>query len=110
MNYIKSIFQIEFDFRDARQHFGLTNFCNFKEKQVTNVIGNAFFMVTLSRIAYFNEWKEDHNTKFSILNLKARFRADKYLFEIKNMIENDPLLFFSLENSSKIAQIGAICL
>ncbi len=27
-------FQIEFDFRDARQHFGLTNFCNFKEKQV----------------------------------------------------------------------------
>jgi putative transposase len=103
-------FQIEFDFRDARQHFGLTNFCNFKEKQVTNVIGNAFFMVTLSRIAYFKEWKEDHNTKFSILNLKARFRADKYLFEIKNMIENDPLLFFSLENSSKIAQIGAICL
>lgn len=101
-------FQIEFDFRDARQHFGLTNFCNFKEKQVTNVIGNAFFMVNLSRIAYFNEWKEDHNTKFSILNLKARFRADKYLFEIKNMIENHPLLFFSFENSSQIAHIGAI--
>ncbi|MCP4520776.1 MAG: transposase, partial [Cytophagales bacterium] len=101
-------FQIEFDFRDARQHFGLTNFCNFKQKQVTNVIGNTFFMVTLSRIAYFQQWKDNHDTNFSILNPKAQFRADKYLFEIKNMIKNDPFLFFSLENSTQIAHIGAI--
>lgn len=100
-------FQIEFDFRDARQHFGLTNFCNFKENQVTNVIGNAFFMVCVSRIFAFNERLEKPATKFSIYNLKSRFRGDKYLFEIKNMIENDPNLFFSLQDSHQLDFIGA---
>ncbi len=108
MDYYQIRFQIEFDFRDARQHFGLTNFCNFKEKQVTNVIGNAFFMVTLARISHFKQWKENKNTKFSIYNLKAQLRAEKYLFEIKNMIKNDPLLFFSSQELKKIAHIGAI--
>ena len=43
-------FQIEFNFRDARQFFGLSNFKNIKKQQVQNVIGYAFFMVALSNI------------------------------------------------------------
>src|SRR5207253_5847729 len=41
-------FQIEFTFRDAKQHFGLEDFMAVKETSVTNAIGLSFFLVNLS--------------------------------------------------------------
>lgn len=42
-------FQIEFDFRDAKQFWGLEDFMNISQTAVTNAVNLAFFMVNLSR-------------------------------------------------------------
>ncbi len=45
-------FQIEFDFRDAKQFWGLEDFMNISQTAVTNAVNLAFFMVNLSRQPY----------------------------------------------------------
>ncbi len=41
-------FQIEFNFRDAKQYWGLEDFMNIKQTAVTNAASLSFFMVNLS--------------------------------------------------------------
>ena len=43
-------FQIEFNFRDAKQYWGLTDFRAYKKRQVHNSVGLAFLMVNLSHV------------------------------------------------------------
>jgi putative transposase len=108
MDYYQIRFHVEFNFRDARQFFGLSHFKNIKEQQVTNVIGNAFFMTTLSNILLF-EIKQIHPTaSLSIQDLKAFFRAEKYLTELLNMDEFKSSVFFNLKNLQNMPIIGAI--
>ena len=41
-------FQIEFNFRDAKQFWGLEDFMNLSQTAVSNAANLAFFMVNLS--------------------------------------------------------------
>lgn len=108
IDFYHARFLIEFNFRDARSFFGLTNFKNTKETQVKNVIGYAFFMVTLSNILLF-ELKQKHpKSKFSIQDLKAYFRAEKYLHELLNMDEFSSSLFLKLKENCNLPLVGAI--
>jgi len=43
-------FQIEFNFRDAKQYWGLEDFMNVKELPLTNALNLALFMVNLSQV------------------------------------------------------------
>ena len=88
-------FQIEFNFRDARQFFGLSHFKNIKPTQVQNTIGFAFFMVTLSNILRFEIKAKHPDCQLSIQDLKAFFRAEKYLNELLNIPENKAGTFLS---------------
>jgi putative transposase len=101
-------YQIEFNFRDARQFFGLSNFKNIKRQQVHNVIGYAFFMVTLSNILLFEIKQKYPNSKFSIQDLKAYFRAEKYLNELLNKDEFTASLFLNLKQNINLPIVGAI--
>jgi putative transposase len=101
-------YQIEFNFRDARQFFGLSNFKNIKKQQVQNVIGYAFFMVTLSNILLFEIKHKYPESKFSIQDLKAYFRAEKYLNELLNKDEFTASLFLNLKQNINLPIIGAI--
>lgn len=101
-------YQIEFNFRDARQFFGLSNFKNIKKQQVQNVIGYAFFMVTLSNILLFEIKQKYPDSKFSIQDLKAYFRAEKYLNELLNKDEFTASLFLNLKQNINLPIIGAI--
>ena len=101
-------FQIEFNFRDARQYFGLSHFKNVKEQQVKNVIGFSFFMVTLSNVMIAYLKHQDPNTKISIQDLKACFRAQKYLLEFKNMPTFEQGDIFNPDFYSQNPILGAI--
>jgi hypothetical protein len=81
-------FQIEFNFRDAKQHWGLEDFMNVSETAVTNAVNLAFLMVNLSSIMLqpYREQEPD----FSVLDLKAQFRARRYLSETINMLPEMP--------------------
>ena len=50
IHYYRLRFQIEFNFRDAKQYWGLEDFMNIKEAQVTNAANFSLFMVTFSQL------------------------------------------------------------
>lgn len=101
-------YQIEFNFRDARQFFGLSNFKNIKKQQVQNVIGYAFFMVVLSNILLFDIKQKYPNSKLSIQDLKAYFRAEKYINELLKVDEFTLSLFLNQKKNIQLPIIGAI--
>jgi putative transposase len=81
-------FQIEFNFRDAKQYWGLEDFMNVSETAVTNAVNLAFLMVNLSH-ALLKPYRQ-HDPNFSVLDLKAQFRAQRYLAETIKMLPETP--------------------
>jgi len=101
-------FQIEFNFRDAKQYFGLSDFKNIKERQINNAVGLSLFMdnVSLILIGQAKEkWAED---KVSIQDLKAYFRAQKYLEKILNTLNIDPEPILIQTQFADVFKVGAI--
>lgn len=86
-------FQIEFNFRDAKQFWGFEDFMNVKQTPVTNAVGLAFFMTLFSQrlLATLRPTILD----FSILDLKALFRARRYALETLKLLPGslDSILF-----------------
>jgi putative transposase len=78
-DYYALRFQIEFNFRDAKQYFGLEDFMNVSPPAVTNAVGLAFLMVNLSAVLLAAHRPD--LPEFSLLDLKALFRARRYLHE-----------------------------
>ena len=66
-------FQIEFNFRDAKQYWGLEDFMNVKETAVTNAANLSLFMVNFSA-ALLQPFRQQ-NPEYSILDLKSHYRG-----------------------------------
>ncbi|MDZ7880229.1 MAG: transposase [Saprospiraceae bacterium] len=108
VDYYALRFQIEFNFRDAKQYFGLSDFKSIKPTQMNNAVGLSFFMVNLSAILIDN-MKEQSDFKFlSILDLKTCFRA---IFFSKHL-KNTPILnvnnILDPQNIAVLEYLGAI--
>jgi putative transposase len=88
VDYYSLRFQIEFNFRDAKQYWGLDDFMNVKPVAVTNAVNLAFLMVNLSAVML--KPYRDTQPDFSVLDLKAQFRARRYLDETIKMLPNPP--------------------
>jgi len=88
VDFYRLRFQIEFNFRDAKQYWGLQDFMNVSPQAVTNAVNLAFMMVTLSPVM-LKPYRE-HDPHFSVLDLKARFRARRYLIETINLLPQMP--------------------
>jgi len=99
-------FQIEFNFRDAKQFWGLEDFMNIKELPVTNALNMSLFMVTLSQVL-LREFREVHPDS-GILDLKAYFRAAKYFEETIKMLPQKPEPFLLEQIFDQVATLGCI--
>ncbi len=88
VKYYSLRFQIEFNFRDAKQHWGLEDFMNVKAVAVTNAANLAFLMVNLTAVML--KPYRDTQPDFSVLDLKAQFRARRYLDETIKMLPDPP--------------------
>ncbi len=88
VHYYSLRFQIEFNFRDTKQHWGLDDFMTVKQQAVTNSINLSFFMVNFSQVML--EPYREQDPYFSILDLKAQFRARRYLSETIKMLPETP--------------------
>lgn len=88
IDYYKLRFQIEFNFRDAKQYWGLEDFMNIKETPVTNATNQAFFMVNLSH-ALIDDVRQ-LNPEFSVQDLKAHFIGSKYVDEVLKLLPQKP--------------------
>jgi len=77
-DYYALRFQIEFNFRDAKQYFGLEDFMNIKQRRIHNFMNLSMFMNNLSYLTY----KESHLEHYSVNDIKSLFRAQKYAEEV----------------------------
>lgn len=81
-------FQIEFNFRDAKQFWGLEDFMNTKEIPLTNAINMSLFMGNLSKVL-LHDFRLSY-PESGILDLKANFRAVKYVEETIKILPEKP--------------------
>ncbi len=105
IHYYRLRFQIEFNFRDAKQYWGLEDFMNIKEAQVTNAANFSLFMVTFSQLLLP---KMDELEYKSMLDLKATFRARKYTYRIINALNLNAKEFLIDRSVFQSAEIGKI--
>jgi hypothetical protein len=99
-------FQIEFNFRDAKQYWGLEDFMNIKEFPVTNAINLSLFMVNLSQVL-LHQFRQTYSDS-GILDLKAYFRAAKYLEETIKMLPQKPEPILLEQIFGQVAALGCI--
>ena len=99
-------FQIEFNFRDAKQYWGLEDFMNVKERPLTNALNLSLFMVNLSQVL-LRDFRETH-PESGILDLKAYFRAAKYFEETIKMLPQKPEPILLEQIFGQIATLGCI--
>lgn len=105
IEYYSLRFQIEFNFRDAKQHWGLEDFMNVKETQVGNAANFSLFMVTFSQVL---SAKMEGLDKGSMLDLKTVFRARKYARRIINSLGKEGEAFLIDDRIFQVAEIGRI--
>jgi putative transposase len=79
IDYYRLRFQLEFNFRDAKQYWGLEDFMSVNEKPVYNSANLAMFMVNVSQ-ALMRPMRAQWPA-FSVNDLKAWFRGRKYVVE-----------------------------
>jgi len=77
-------FQIEFTFRDAKQHWGLEDFMTVTATGVSNAANLSLFMVSLSAVLLRDVRESD--PQCSVLDLKASFRGSKYVAETLKLL------------------------
>ena len=106
VRYYRLRFQIEFNFRDAKQHWGMEDFMNVTEQGVTNAANLAFLMVNLSHILL--KPYRDHQPDFSVIDLKAQFRAQRYLSETIKMLPEMPAPDLISRIWRRLTALGAI--
>jgi hypothetical protein len=106
IDYYSLRFQIEFNFRDAKQFWGLEDFMNVTPTAVTNAANLALFMVNVSQVLMC-EYRQD-DPIFSILDLKAYYRGYRYVTETIQLLPQKPddnLVFLLFH---KVAALGRI--
>lgn len=99
-------FQIEFNFRDAKQFWGLEDFMNVKETQVTNAANLSMFMVNLSHVLAAQLSTPER--ALSILDLKATYRGRKYVLEVLKYLPKPPKRILINQLFAKIGLLGSI--
>lgn len=99
-------FQIEFNFRDAKQFWGLEDFMNVTQTAVTNAANLSLFMVDLSQLLMCSYRKDDPD--FSILDLKAYYRGYRYMIETIKILPQIPDQNLVSQLFQKVTALGRI--
>ena len=117
--YYRLRFQIEFNFRDAKQFWGLEDFMNQKQTPVTNAANLAFFMVNLSH-CLLREFRQGQPQvgqlqvgqpqvgQASVLDLKAYWRGRCYAQATLKLLPQPPTPVLMEQIIQQIACYGAI--
>lgn len=104
IEYYSLRFQIEFNFRDAKQHFGLEDFMNVTEKGVENAVNLSFLMVNLSAKLL----QEREASCLGINDLKSQFRGIFYALETIKIVEPKAEGILIEKAKEVISRIGSI--
>jgi putative transposase len=106
IDYYGLRFQLEFNFRDAKQYWGLEDFMNTNPTAVTNAANLAFFMVNLAERLLQDA--RQHQPAWSVLDLKAHYRGTKYVEETIKLLPEKPEPIVLVRILAKIVGLGRI--
>jgi hypothetical protein len=106
VDYYRLRFHIEFNFRDAKQYWGLEDFMNVTPTGVTNAANLSLFMVNVAYRLRADSHACDADS--SVLDLKADYRGYKYVEETIQMLPEkpEPVLFAKIFH--QVAGLGRI--
>jgi DDE superfamily endonuclease len=99
-------FQLEFNFRDAKQYWGLEDFMTTHPTRVTNAANLALFMVNLVERVLRD--KRHLQPEMSVLDLKAQCRGAKYVEETIKLLPERPEPVLLEQIVTKVIGIGRI--
>ena len=106
IEYYQLRFQIEFNFRDAKQYWGLEDFMVVNSLPVHNSANLAMFMVNLSHALIRPlrpKWPG-----LSVNDLKTWFRSRKYVVETLKLLPEMPEDIFIGQIVAQVAELGRI--
>jgi putative transposase len=106
IDYYGLRFQLEFNFRDAKQYWGLEDFMHTSPTAVTNAANLALFMVNLVE-RVLQDIRPRHPA-MSVLDLKAHCRGAKYVEETIKLLPETPEPIVLARIFAKIGGIGRI--
>lgn len=99
-------FQLEFNFRDAKQYWGLEDFMTTHPTRVTNAANLSLFMVNLVERLLRDVRREQE--QISVLDLKAQCRGAKYVEETIKLLPETPDASLLERIITKVVGIGRI--
>ena len=102
IDYYRLRFQIEFNFRDAKQHWGLEDFMVIKKKSVFNAANLSLWMVNVSQAILAT------SSEKSILDLKARNHGLRYALEVFKILPENTKPINIVQLFEKIPVLGRI--
>jgi len=106
VDYYGLRFQIEFNFRDAKQYWGLEDFMHVTPTGVTNAANLSLFMVN---VAYRLQMDgRQYEPDYSVLDLKADCRGAKYVEETIKMLPEKPEPVLLAKILKRVAGLGRI--
>src|SRR5215204_1822361 len=106
VDYYGLRFQIEFNFRDAKQYWGLEDFMNITPTGVTNAANLSLFMVN---VAYrLRADIQPHDPNYSVLDLKADWRGYRYVEETLKLLSEKPEAVLLAKIHHQVAGLGRI--
>jgi DDE superfamily endonuclease len=106
VDYYGLRFQIEFNFRDAKQYWGLEDFMNVTPTGVTNAANLSLFMVNVAYRLRADGHPQDPD--YSVLDLKADCRGYKYVEETIQMLPEKPEPVLLAKILNQVAGLGRI--
>lgn len=106
IDYYALRFQLEFNFRDAKQHWGLEDFMQTTPTAVANAANLAFFMVNFAERLLQDGRR--HQPDWGVLDLKAHYRGSKYVEETIKLLPERPEPIVVARIRAKLVGLGRI--
>ena len=105
-DYYQLRFQLEFNFRDAKQYWGLEDFMSTSPTAVTNAANLALLMVNL--VERLLQDRRPRHPAISVLDLKAHCRGAKYVEETIKLLPERPEPVILERIFTKVVGLGRI--
>ena len=106
IEYYRLRFQIEFNFREAKQNWGLEDFMAINTTSVYNSANLAMLMISLSEVLM--RPLRENCPAFSVNDLKAHFRGRKYVLDALKWLPDLPSAIIIEQALEQAANRGRI--
>jgi len=107
LKYYQTRFQIEFTFRDAKQHTGLNHCQARSEKKLHNHFNMALTSVNIAKITHWMSIPKDQRQEFSMANIKTVYHNQLMINRFFSVFAIKPYLAKNKRKIEKLLFYGA---